>query len=318
MSASYGIAIILPSPTAGQVFWDGPLNDKLQAIVDVLAQRVTVDGLDIQKALEMNGNALIDASAIDFVLGGDPGTASSLFYGTNGELFCRDGSNRLIQLTSNGVLNVAGNGGFGGDYVATNQNGAFYTNATQTFTFTAAGGTTFTTVEAGPLKTHNGGSNAVTVQSPTNLGASYTFTLPTSLPLTTRQLGITSAGQVTSLSLSSSLHFPALADSDGFQSISGQGYIGIDLPFGAVLNEIDVYYDRNGTSVSFSSVVTSPSGSVTTTALAVDSTSTGWQTLPLTISPAYNQFMGSFVSLKASGSGVKLGGCIAKVVIQPT
>lgn len=184
MAASYGVAINLPLPTAGQVQWDGPLNALLQALIDVLAQRVTVDGLDVEKSLEMNGNALIDASAVEFIAGGDPGTANSLFY-ANGELFCRDGSNRTVQLTNGGVVNVGGSGGFGGDYIATNQNGATYTNSTQTFTFTAAGGTSFAAVEGAALVTHHlSDSNRVTISPPASITGSYSITLPPGPPVT--------------------------------------------------------------------------------------------------------------------------------------
>ena len=180
--ASYGVAITLPLPTAGQVQWDGPLGDLLQAFIDVLGRRVTVDGMDIAAALDMNGHALVDATAIEFIANSDPGVANSLYYGAGGELFCRDGTNRAVQLTSGGVVNVAGSGGFGGDYTSSNQNGASFTNATSTFTFTASGGTVYATVEGGTVKVHNGSSaQSVALASPT-LASSYTITLPTSLP----------------------------------------------------------------------------------------------------------------------------------------
>ena len=200
---SYGIAITLPIPQAGQVAWDGPLNDLLQAVIDVLAQRVTVDGLDIAASLGMNGNALIDATNISFVTNGDLGTPNSIFYSTNGELFCRDGTNRLIQITSGGVINVGGTGGFGGDYVATNQNGASYTNSTQTFTFTAAGGTVFAPVESGRLVVHESGAPAVTLRSPSSL-TGYTLTFPNNVPQGARAVVTADATGSLAFSLSAS------------------------------------------------------------------------------------------------------------------
>ena len=177
--ASYGVSITLPLPVAGNVQWDGPLNSILQAIIDVLATRVTVDGLDVQAALDMQGNALVDATNIQFVTNGDPGVANSIYYSSGGELFVRDGLNRQIQLTAGGIVNVAGSGGFGGDYSSSNQNGASYTNATNTFTFTFGGGTSYANVEHADLKLHNGSSaNSVTVKAPTSLASSYNLTLP--------------------------------------------------------------------------------------------------------------------------------------------
>lgn len=180
--ASYGIAITLPLPMAGQVQWDGPLSDLIQQLIDVLAQRVTTDGMDIGKALDMQGHALIDATAVEFVTNGDPGIANSIYYSSGGELFCRDGTNRPIQLTAGGVVNVAGSGGFGGDYVSSNQNGASFTNATNTFTFTVAGGTSYATMENGEVKIHQGSSaNSVGLRAPTSL-TTYELTLPGALP----------------------------------------------------------------------------------------------------------------------------------------
>jgi hypothetical protein len=181
--ASYGVAITLPLPVSGQVQWDGPLGDLLQAFIDVLAQRVTVDGLDIGAALDMQGHALVNALNVQCIPSGDPGVANSLYYGTGGELFVRDGSNRAIQLTSGGVVNVAGSGGFGGDYVSSNQNGASFTNSTNTFTFTVSGGTTYATVEHGEVKIHQGSSaNSVGLKASSAMGSSYELVLPDGLP----------------------------------------------------------------------------------------------------------------------------------------
>jgi hypothetical protein len=180
--ASYGVAITLPLPVAGQVQWDGPLGDLLQALIDVLSQRVTVDGMDIGASLDMQGHALIDALNVQFISEGDSGAINTLYYSA-GELFARDGSNRAVQITSGGVINVAGSGGFGGDYVSSNQNGASFTNSTSTFTFTAAGGTVYATMEGGEVKVHQGSSaNSVGLKSPASLGSSFELTFPTSLP----------------------------------------------------------------------------------------------------------------------------------------
>lgn len=180
--ASYGVRITLPLPTSGQVQWDGPLGDLLQQFIDVLAARVTVDGLDVGAALDLQGHALVNALNVGFIGNGDPGTANSLYY-SGGELFCRDGANRTVQLTSGGVVNVAGSGGFGGDYTSSNQNGASFTNSTSTFTFTVSGGTSYATMEHGPVRIHNGSSTGyVGVAAPSSIGSTqYTMTMPSAL-----------------------------------------------------------------------------------------------------------------------------------------
>lgn len=180
---TYGVRDTNPMPVAGQVQWDQAVNAKLQAHDDTLAQRVTVDGINVNGTLDAQGNAVINVSNVRYFPDGDPGVANSVFM-SSGDLWVRDGSNRLVQLTSGGVVNVAGSGGFGGDYVSSNQNGASFTNATGTFTFTVNGGTSYATMEHGSVLIHNGSSaQAVTLQSPSGLGSSYAITLPTSLPL---------------------------------------------------------------------------------------------------------------------------------------
>lgn len=193
--ASYGVQITLPIPSAGQVQWSGPLNDLLQSFIDVLAARVTVDGIDITASLNMQGNALINALNVQFIPNGDTGVANTLYY-SGGELWLRDGTNRTVQITSGGVVNVAGSGGFGGDYISANQNGASYTSATQTFSFTSSGGTVYSALESEKVKIHNGSSAySVTLQSPT-IAANETITLPGTNPATRTFLMMDATGSL--------------------------------------------------------------------------------------------------------------------------
>lgn len=201
--SSYGVRINLPLPVVGAPNWDDPLNELLQELIDVLAQRVTVDGLDITTALDLQGNALINASNIGFITDGDPGTPNTMYYSSDGELFVRDGFNRVIQITSGGVINVGGTGGFGGDYVSTNQNGASYINSTQTFSFTSAGGTVYSTMEHGAVKIHAATSDAVTLQAPTGL-TPYTITFPNNVPAGARAIVTADATGSLAFSLSAS------------------------------------------------------------------------------------------------------------------
>ena len=143
--AFYGISLNLPIPQAGAVSWDGPLNALLQAIVNVLAQRVTPTGMNINSSLSMNGNMLVDVSSLEFIPAAtDPGTACTVFVAgpgsglTSGEWYIRDGSNREIQLTSGGYLNLTVNGGFGGQYVAAGAV-ASYNAGNDTYYFTTNG-----------------------------------------------------------------------------------------------------------------------------------------------------------------------------------
>lgn len=194
---AYGIRIDLPLPQAGQVSWDGPLNDILQEVIDVLASRVTVDGLDIRDTLDVQGSAIVDALRISFIPEGDPNTPNSVFY-DDGELKCRDGLNRLVQLTSGGVVNVSGGSGFAGDYAATNSNGASYNNLTKTFTYTTDGGTSYAISETADLILHRGsGANTTRIRANDALGTSYVMTLPPGPPSATSVLRVDVTGGLT-------------------------------------------------------------------------------------------------------------------------
>lgn len=145
--ASYGFTINLPIPTSGQASWDGPLNNLLQAIVNVLAQRVTPMGMNINANLDLGGNMLVDAAALEFIPAtSDPGVANSVFVAgpgsglANGEWYVRDGANREIQLTSGGAINLTVNGGFGGQYVSAGAV-ASYNAGNDTYYFTTNGTT---------------------------------------------------------------------------------------------------------------------------------------------------------------------------------
>lgn len=320
MSSSYGIRIVLPLPVTGQVQWDGPLNDLLQALLDVLAQRVTVDGLDIGAALDMQGNALINALNIQFVTGGDPGVPNSIYY-SGGELFVRDGSNRAIQLTSGGIVNVGGSGGFGGDYVSSNQNGASYTNATQTFTFTSAGGTSYATIEGGELKVHSGANaNSVGLKSAAALASSIEFTLPTGLPNGPGLLRVDGTGTM-GVSVSGTFKeywpiVPALTAgtvtslSPGTQTISSGGSISFGFPCRDGDTLIDFSFKTDNAQLTASVTFQGEGGSTQVARVALNtqtgiitingSTPTLTGSMPFTPSVYSGSF---FVSLQAAAGG---------------
>src|SRR5574337_28424 len=150
--ANYGTKITLSLPTGGQVSWDGPLNDVLNAIIDVLADRVTPAGFNYSTDLDAQGHALIDVRDIAFAPSADTGAVNTIFVAgsgqagvTAGEWYLRDSSNNLVQLTSGGTINVASNAGFGGGYAAASQAAgspiATYNSANGRFSFTTEGST---------------------------------------------------------------------------------------------------------------------------------------------------------------------------------
>lgn len=181
---SIGFPLNITLPTSGQVQWDSTLNTALQTLVDAVEAKVTADGINIASALDMQGNYLLNINGLKFKTAGDDGTAQSIFWETvagKPELFVRDGAGNAIQVTSGGALNIAGTGGFGGDYVGSSAQ-AVYTSSGAVFTFTSSPGV-YATMESGDLKVHAGSAASYTdVKSSPVLGSTYSVTLPSAAP----------------------------------------------------------------------------------------------------------------------------------------
>ena len=180
-----GVAISITLPTIGQASWGGPLNTALQAIVDAVEEMVPASSIDIDGDLDFQGQYAVNLKASKFVATADPGTANTLFVGTDGEVYIRDGSNNLIQVTDGGVLNIGlSGGGFGGDYVTAGAR-ALYSSAGGLYTFETPTAGTYARVEHGELRLHNGSSTGYTSLKPPSATATVMdLVLPAALPST--------------------------------------------------------------------------------------------------------------------------------------
>lgn len=95
---------------------------------------VPTSGLNINSDLEFNSNSASELKSVKF------DSQSTLLTGTNlaqvksGDLYFNDSSGNQIRITAAGAINVAGSGGFGGDYISAGAT-AIFTNATDLYTF---------------------------------------------------------------------------------------------------------------------------------------------------------------------------------------
>jgi hypothetical protein len=115
-------------------------------------------------------------------------------YVVNGDLYYNNASGTPIKLTSGSGLNAASIGGIGGDY-ATSTASEFYTSAIKTFTLTQSSGVP-AKLSAGDVSISEtvASSNAITLKSPTSLGAAYSLTLPTALPASKKIMTVSNTG----------------------------------------------------------------------------------------------------------------------------
>lgn len=112
-----------------------------------------------------------------------------------GDFYWNNSIGQAVQITSGAGLNAASIGGIGGDY-ATSTASLFYTSAQSLFTFWQSpnwsalidcGSVTIRPVNASS-------QNGITVSAPVGLASSYTLTLPTATPASTKIVTMNSSG----------------------------------------------------------------------------------------------------------------------------
>lgn len=193
--ASYGVRITQPLPTIGQVVWGGPLNDLLQAIVDVLAAQVSPDGIDLSGDLDFHGNRAIDLTALGFVAGAIPSVGPAA-YSDGTDLWYVDGNGTHIQITADGGINITVSGGIGGDYIAAGAH-LNYVASTNSYTHTDASGDS-SVIDGGGLVMRSGGSTGyVKLSAPATIGSTqYALTFPSALPALGSVLTVDATGSL--------------------------------------------------------------------------------------------------------------------------
>jgi hypothetical protein len=146
-------------------------------------------GLNIDTNLNFQGNSAIDVNTFAFAAAvvGTPQTLSTYTNGT--DLFFKDASGNLIQLTKAGGPN-AGTGNIQGlPSTPTGGAGISWVNSTSTFQFLTDAGTTGANVDVGSAILRYPGSyptpsgtNWITLEVPSAIAAGYAITLPAAVP----------------------------------------------------------------------------------------------------------------------------------------
>lgn len=153
-----GVDLNLPIPSLSdtQTTVVTKVAQALTAIDTDLADPVLASEININSALEFNGNPALNIGYATFG-GGTPGVViPGAIYYNNGEWFVVDGT-ATIQLTNAGALNLTLNGGIGGDYAAVSALLA-YDNAGTRYRFFGAGGTTLVDLDARKLALNGSGA----------------------------------------------------------------------------------------------------------------------------------------------------------------
>jgi hypothetical protein len=159
--------------------------------------QITPSGLNINSDLSIGENNLTNVNSLRLfeniaALGGAEDLAC--LYNVSGELYYNDGLGNQIQLTSSGGLNASSIGGIGGDYASSSAS-LSYSSANQTYIFEQSAGVNGNIDVAHVLlREATASANAVKLESPNSLAASYDLTFPNALPGTTLPILSTSAG----------------------------------------------------------------------------------------------------------------------------
>lgn len=192
------LPVVGPNGTPGPN-WAELLNQALDQIdqhdhSNGKGKQITPSGININQALEMNGNRLTEVLAVALQDNSTSPNDSSLVYEFGGELFFNDLSGNKVQLTSNGQINVASLGTITGDY-STSTADLTYSDASKTFIFKQSA-TATASVDHGPMKIYRNvaSSHYTLFQLSGSQSGNITLTLLASLPASTLPMKVSSAG----------------------------------------------------------------------------------------------------------------------------
>lgn len=147
---------------------------------------ITPSGLNINADLTFNSHNLTSVNSVAFST--ESGTLTTLsIYSDGTDLYYKDASSNLIQITKSGGVNVSA-GNIQNLPSSPAGAGISWQNAQGTFQFTGASAALGANLDAGTLVIRYPGSyptpsgNYIAIQAPTALATGYAYTLPTTLP----------------------------------------------------------------------------------------------------------------------------------------
>ena len=157
---------------------------------------IPVSSLNVNGDLSMSGFSVVNLLTSDYNSQSATLIATSAVYVVNGDLYYNNGSGIPIRITAGTAVNVAGVGGITG--LAGTLAAVTYSDLTKTFTFTQDANKTANIIAGTLTLSEPGviGPSLINVKSPLALAGSYDITLPTALPITTKYLQISPAGQL--------------------------------------------------------------------------------------------------------------------------
>lgn len=151
--------------------------------------------LNINTDLSFNGFALTDLADIVFEdLGGDP-SGNTAVYSKSGDLYFKNATGNVVQITNGpslagfpGSITNLGAGGSSAIYNNINKDISFY------FTAMDPAALNIGDIRLFPFDGLNPYTNSITLKSPTSLGASYSITMPGSVPTNSNVVSMNGAG----------------------------------------------------------------------------------------------------------------------------
>lgn len=195
---SYGQSFSAVYPTIGQpgATEAVDLNTLLLNIVTCLEAKVSPSGININGALEMNGNVLSELDQLQFQGRAALSSGSGILYwsSADNELYWRSSGGVNVKITNGGSLNVAATGaitgsGYGSGGVEINWDSANLRYKLKD----ASGSDAYAHVVVDDVQLNDGSGNFLSLAAPA-MGADYSLTFPNAVPAAQSRLMVSTGG----------------------------------------------------------------------------------------------------------------------------
>lgn len=158
-------------------------------------KKVPVNGLNINANLPLGGYSLTSANSIDFLSRPSAGATTSSLSVVGGNLYFRDSSSNLIQITIGGAVNAGGSGNISG--LVSPGLATFLAGPNVFFWYADSASNTLATMNMGSVALYPNQdvmNPFVNLKAPTALASTYTMRLPTASPAASSVMMVRNAG----------------------------------------------------------------------------------------------------------------------------
>lgn len=227
----YGTPLGLTLPVIGgtQAAAAQSINTALSAIIARLESKVSAADLSIDADVSFKAGAVFSgitdlqrAAFASLSSALTAGTNPNTAYVLNGNLHFIDGAGNLVQITSNGAVNVSTTGGItGAGYGIGGVEFNWDSGNTRFSARSGAGADDYADVQCADLLLRDASGNAIRFQAPA-IASDYSLSLPSALPASTSLLQVTSTGLMQTTLAPTGLTGVTLA-SGGHVTLSGAG-----------------------------------------------------------------------------------------------